>query len=78
MAQFVLCVNVVIWSVLHVPAIGSRSMPRCMYGITILELLHVLGLCSCKMIPSVRAPLNKYELQSSSYRMLVDEGDYHA
>ena len=33
MAQFVLFVRVVIWSVLHVPAIGSRSMSRYMYGI---------------------------------------------
>ena len=28
MAKFVLCVHVVIWSVFHYPAIGSRSMPR--------------------------------------------------
>ena len=33
MAQFVLCVHVVIWKVLRVPAIDSHSKPRYMYGI---------------------------------------------
>ena len=33
MAQFVLRVHVVIWSVHHVPAIGSLFMLRYMYGI---------------------------------------------
>ena len=49
MAQFVLFVRVVIWSVLHATAIGSRSMSL---------QVHVLGSCSCKMALSVRAPLH--------------------
>ena len=42
MAQFVQCVQVVIWSMLHVPAVGSRSMLRYMCD-AISKLLHVLG-----------------------------------
>ena len=55
MAQFVLCVHVVIWLVFHVPAIGSRSMPLYVWNM-ILKLPHVPGSCSYKMTPSMRAP----------------------
>ena len=75
MAQFVLCVHVVIWSVLYVPATCRFPLYAALYVWNmIVKLLHVLGSCICKMTPSVRAPLVTFMYNTVEIWVILTKG----